>query len=88
MQYKTNKSVVLFFCGVRVQQGRQSTHEDFTLASAPAESRDFATCSAPACAAIIKGVQLEPIDRSSGVSLVDGDALEAAAAPLLCRLPL
>ncbi len=75
MQHKRNK-FSLFFCGVRVQQGRQSTHEDLTLGSAPAESRDFTTWSAPACAAIIKGVQLEPIDCSRVVSLMDGDALQ------------
>jgi hypothetical protein len=56
-----------------MEYGRQSTHEDFTFESAPAASSDFTTSSLPLWAAIIKGVQIEPIDFASVASLTIDD---------------
>ena len=56
-----------------MEYGRQSTHEDFTFASAPAASSDFTTSSWPLWAVIIKGVHVEPIDFSSVASLTIDD---------------
>ena len=66
-----NREETALVCGVRE---RLITHEDFTLASAPAASNDFTTSSRPLWAAIIKGVQTEPIDCSCVGSLKNHDS--------------